>query len=58
MFLNPGELPIWVWQQFGNDPKLMPKKEDLIATLKSQSEQQQEMQMAQQEQMGAQVAPQ
>lgn len=58
MFLNPGELPIWVWEQFGNDPKLMPKKEELISMLKSQSEQQQEMQMAQQEQMGAQLAPQ
>lgn len=51
MFLNPGELPHWIWEQFGNDPKLIPSREELVAMLKSQSEMQQEQQMAQTDQM-------
>lgn len=54
MFLNPGELPHWIWEQFGNDPKLIPNKEELVAMLKAQSEMQQEQQMAQTDQMIAQ----
>jgi len=51
MFLNPAEVPIWVWEQFGNDPKLMPGKDELKKMLSSQSEQQQAGQLAELESM-------
>ncbi len=58
IFLNPGELPGWIWEQFGNDPKLMPDPDKLREMLASQSEQQQQAQITQQDAMEAQLAPQ
>lgn len=56
-FLNPAETPVWVWQQFGNDPKLMPPKAELAKTLGSKSEQQQAAELAELDAMEAQGAP-
>jgi hypothetical protein len=55
MFINPGEIGTWIWEQFGNDPKLIPEKQELIAMLKSKSEQAQKMELAQMDQMEAQA---